>query len=270
LPTRPTLPLAAIVALVGLSLAASLPAQSLDVRPFRALSANVLGTGHEALELGFESRWGIRPVPLLSPARGTFLQAPILRYRMGLGRGEFAIGMPAYQWFNPEGATTTDDFGDASFFVTIEALRQHQRRPAFGVDFGTKLPVASKSTLVGTNETDVFAGIALSQAGPAHEFRLNLGVAILEDPNRDATQEDVGTYAIAGRHGRVNALLWEVWGQTPGSDPARNLNTGTLRVGYAHYGRRAIIDVSLLSGYVDNSGDLGITAGTTFLFGDGR
>ena len=246
-------------------------AQSLDGRPFHALSADALGAHQSALELGTESRWGITPVPVLGPTRGTLVQLPIVRYRMGLGRGEFGLGWPVYQWLDPDdGTDQSDDFGDVSFTVTLEALRQKSRRPALGVMFGTKLPIASEPTRLGTDETDIRAAILLSHAGEKHELRFNVGIALIEDPLEDSAQEDVLTYALAGRQGRQHSFLWEIYGQSGGSDPVRDLSEGTVRLGYGHYGERRIFDVSLLVGFEENSGDVGVTGGATFLFGEGR
>lgn len=263
-----------LLAALALAVAASGPpasAQSLEGRPLRALSAEVLGSGHHALEVGVDASWGIRPEPILGSTRGDLVQAPVVRYRLGLGRGEFAVGMPLYQWLSPDdGRDGTDDFGDATFFVTIQAIRQRARRPSFAAHFGTKLPNASDPTFLGTDEPDIYAGFILSHAGPAHDLRFNAGIGLIGDPLDNTAQEDVLTYALAGRQGKKHAVLWEIFGQTSGGDPARDLGEDTVRLGYARLGGRTIIDVSMLGGLHENSCDVGLSAGATFLFGDGR
>ena len=153
--------------------------------------------------------------------------------------------------------------------MKIEALREAPGRPGLGILIGTKLPNASDETGLGTDETDFFLGLALSRSLGVHELRLNLGLAVLGDPSVQASQEDLLTYGLAGRHGERHAFLWEVWGRALSEDD-RDLDEATARLGYGWFGERVHFDASLLVGLEDSSGELGASIGVTWLLGTAR
>ena len=255
-----------VLSALGASLASG---QSLDGRPFRTFEPAPLASGQQVLELGADWRSRIVPLPILSPDKGTLFQAPVIRYRIGFGRAELTLGGAVRQRFDRDapGALTSEEYGDLAFWVKVAAVKQGHRRPALSFDLGAKLPNANNESGLGTDEADTFGGVILGHAGPAHDLRLNLGLAILGDPVNRASQEDMLTYGVAGRHGARHALLWEIWGRGASSDKRRDIEESTLRLGYGHFGRRASFDVSILEGLRHSSGDLGASAGVTWLLG---
>jgi hypothetical protein len=247
-------------------------AQSLDGQPFRTLSADALELGLHSLEVGAEWRSSIVPVPLLSAAGGDLVQAPELRYRIGFGRAEVQVTWPARQWFSPDSPVLShsEEVGDASFLVTIEALVQRERRPAFAVVLGTKLNNASDDSGLGTDETDVLIALALSHAGPKHDLRFNVGTAILGDPLTNSSQEDLLSWGLAARLGGRHALLAELWGLRDTSEDPRELDEATARLGYGFFRERTTVSVSALHGLHAVSGDLGVEVGVGWLLGTAR
>jgi hypothetical protein len=94
-----------------------------------------------------------------------------------------------------EGSDHTYGGGDARLFTKIYAVRERVWIPAMGVRFGTKLPNASATKHLGTDEIDFFLQwLASKHIGPCM-VHLNLGLALLDNPSGDG-QDDLFTYAV--------------------------------------------------------------------------
>ena len=267
---RLAVPTTVLVAL--LAAAPLLEAQTLSGRPFRTEAATTLDWGEHAVEVGAEMMSEMTPLPIFGSAvKGDYWRAPVLRYRAGLGRAEVQVAGAAATGFSPDDPAldSESEVGDFALWLKIEALREAPGRPALGFLIGTKLPNASDETGLGTDETDFFVALALSKRMGMHELRLNLGLAILGDPTLLASQEDLLTYGLAGRHGDRHSFLWEIWGRALGDD-GRDLEESTARLGYGWFGERVHFDASLLLGLEDVSGDLGASIGVTWLLGAAR
>ena len=262
---------AVVAALVAASAAAA-SAQSLDGHPFRTMSPTPLRGGAQELEVGLEYRASAVPQPLLSDETGDLLRVPELRYRIGFGRAELSVGGAAWQTFSPDSSALDDESepGDISFWVTVNALKQRRSRVALAFALGAKMPNASDESGLGTDEADTFFAVLLGHSSREFEWRLNLGLAILGDPVHDASQEDLLTYGIAGRHGRRHCFAWELYGRALSSDDARELDESTLKAGYLYQGRRISAEFSLLAGLTDGTGDIGASTGVAWHFGDAR
>ncbi len=245
-------------------------AQALEGHPFRVLSPTPLASGAHIIEIGGEHRTGVTPQPLLSPATGDLTRFPEVRYRLGFGRAELSVGMAAWQEFNPDASSASDEseVGDPSFWAVVNLLRQSGRRVAVGVALGGKVPSASEESGLGTNEADVFVAVLVGRATRLNEWRFNAGLAILGDPLSDSSQEDLLTWGIAGRHGFRHCLAWEAYGRTASSDDKRDLEDATLEVGYLFNGGRVLADISVLIGLDDTAGDIGASAGIGFKIGE--
>lgn len=249
---------------------ASVGAQSLDGHPFRTLSPTALRAGGHEVQIGADYRTNAVTQPLLSDGAGDLLQAPEVRHRIGFGRAELSIGGPAWQHLSPDGVSRddADGPGDFSFWVIVNAVRQRRSRIALGFAYGAKMPNADDEDGLGTDEADTFFAVLLGHASTRHEWRLNVGLAVLGDPAANASQEDLLTYGLAGRHGRRHCLAWEIYGRTLSTDDARDIEESTLEAGYLYRGRRADVEVSLVHGLARNSGDLGVSAGMAIRFAD--
>ena len=258
--------------MLALLLAGASAAQTLDGRPLRTESARTLAFGEHAVEIGAEGRAGVTPLAILDPlASGDHARAPVLRWRIGFGRSELQLSGAPWQHFDSDagGVRSSSAVSDLTFWLKVQATRGGGPRPALGFAVGTKMPNAGDETGLGTDESDVFAQVLLDRVWGSHEVRLNLGLAILGDPHRLRSQEDLLTYGVAGRHGKEHALIWELWGRAL-SDSSRNIDESALRLGWARRHGRFEADASLLIGLERNSGDLGVTAGVTAVLGHAR
>ncbi len=221
--------------------------------------------GLHSLDVGIEHVRNAVVVPLLSPARGDVTRFPLVAYSLGFGRAELQLGTTAWQHVSRTGGSSDSEVGDLSVWIKVTGTRQRDRRPAFGVAFGTKLPNASNETGLGTDEPDIFVALLTSHSNEHDEWRANLGMAILGDPLEPAQQEDLLTYGLAGRHGARHALIWEVRGQE--SHPRPELDGAVARVGYSRRMERWQAEISLTEGIQGGSGGLGATAGIKWLLG---
>jgi len=114
------------------------------------------------------------------------------------------------------GKQSTYGGGDARLFTKVWAVRERIWIPATGVRFGVKLPNASKSEGLGTDETDFLIQVLGSKRFGEWATHLNLGIAILGNPGFAGTssdgQDDLFTYDIAVVSPALGALPAEGWG----------------------------------------------------------
>jgi len=99
------------------------------------------------------------------------------------------------------GKHSTYGGGDARLFTKIWAVTERTWIPATGVRFGVKLPNASKSDRLGTDETDFIIQVLGSKRFADWATHLNLGIAILGNPGfageSSDGQDDLFTYDLA-------------------------------------------------------------------------
>jgi len=111
-----------------------------------------------------------------------------------------------------DGPNHTYGGGDARLFTKIWALRERRWIPGMGARFGVKLPNASSSDRLGTDETDFF----LQWLGSKHfgDFGTyaNLGIALLGNPGTDGGQDDLFTYAVGAVSPTLGAQPADGWG----------------------------------------------------------
>ncbi len=171
--------------------------------PLMAETAETVGGGKAEIGLG-ASYFNDRRYPPFTPRgfiRSQSLTAvPEIGFRVAPAD---AVEIQAsYELLNLNESTTaghnsTYGGGDARLFTKIWAVRERTYIPATGVRFGVKLPNASKSERLGTDETDFYIqGLGSKRFGDfaAH---LNLGVAILGNPGSSGGQDDLFIYDVA-------------------------------------------------------------------------
>jgi hypothetical protein len=94
--------------------------------------------------------------------------------------------------------TTIYGSGDLTLWTKVRFLPEKGYAPGVGLRFGVKLPNANAQDGLGTDQTDFYASILASQKLGRFENRLNLGLAILDDPLKLRGQQDMLTLALAG------------------------------------------------------------------------
>jgi hypothetical protein len=197
---------AAHFAIVVMLLTSATLARAEWLAPLTLETAQTIPSGEIDLALGV-SYFRNRRFPPFTPAG--FIQSQNLVAAPELGiRG--AVGsmveiQASYEFINNDedtldGHNNTYGGGDARLFTKIYALRERKWIPAMGFRFGTKLPNASSSERLGTDQLDFFLQwLGSKQLGPV-DVHLNLGIALLDNPGFNGSdgggQDDLFTYVV--------------------------------------------------------------------------
>lgn len=150
--------------------------------------------------------------------------------------------------------------GDLAFFTKLSLFPERRYWPGAGLKFGAKLPNADNTYRVGTDETDLaFAGLVEKTIGPA-TVTANLGVLILGNPFRNATQDDLLAYGFAVGLPWRQVFAWrlELTGQTLGT--AHNERASAM-LGLNFDDGRSIWKITGRSGLLENSENWGMSVG---------
>jgi len=115
--------------------------------------------------------------------RQTVLQAPQLGFNIGVGNwAEFQASYETvYLDEQAANGQTNTQFGggDARIFTKLHFVGETQHIPGMGIWFGTKLPDATRSSLLGTDDADFGADFVLSKDFGMFAAHANLGIFLL-------------------------------------------------------------------------------------------
>jgi hypothetical protein len=146
----------------------------------------------------------------------------------------------SFEFLNNDELTTagrndTYGGGDARLFTKIYALRERTWIPAMGLRFGAKLPNASSSDRLGTDETDFFIQYLASKSFADFSVHANLGIALLGNPS--GGQDDLFTYAVGLVTPTFGAHALPDWGirfllEAAGTAGSRFYNDGDAMRGW--------------------------------------
>lgn len=143
---------------------------------------------------------------LLTPREGTLWTLPEVEGTLGVGpRAEVSLHYQVL-YFEPEGGGAgRSGSGDLRLWTKLGLFAREVHRGA--LRFGVKVPSASDQDGLGTDEADVHLQALWDLAlGPAL-LSLNAGLAILGDPTKNHSQDDLVTWGTALR-GPVWRRLW--------------------------------------------------------------
>jgi hypothetical protein len=195
-------------------------------RPLRTADAETIPPGTVQVQVGFDFLQDVT-FPL-SGLSGDLTSVGVLGIRMGVGkmvevqmegavRHFLDVKRQGASFVTPQftGDRSTHDTGDFALLTKIRLLPETDRRPSLALRFGFQMPNSNQVRGIGLNTSDIFVGLILEK----HFGKLNLfgnfGVAILQSPTANFTQNDVLTYGAAFLypvHRRVN-LAGEVAGR---------------------------------------------------------
>jgi hypothetical protein len=155
--------------------------------------------------------------------------------------------------------------GDLAFFTKIELLKERRYVPGMGIKLGAKLPNASDTYRVGTDETDLSLAALFEKTFSAFSLNANVGLLILGNPFSNATQDDLLSYGIACQIPRGQSLIYrlEVAGQALGT--AHNERASVVGTLLFRNGNLTWNIVSRV-GLFENSEDWGISGGVQWTF----
>ncbi len=228
------------------------------MRPLTTESADTLEWGSGEVEVGigsFQTR--------LQGQRGQLWEIPQLAARVGLGpTSELRVEGNGAMAFDPDTGDDAREPGDLTFWAKVRFWKGTAFQPVVAGRIGVKLPITSEESGLGTDETDFFAQLILSQNVSSSRLHLNLGIAVLGDPTRNSAQNDTLTYALAAGTpiGSRARLVGEIAGQ---QGAGTSFDRSFVRAGVRWEAAGAVWDVGASFGLIDESEDWGIIAGMT-------
>lgn len=230
--------------------------------PYLTEESSLVGEGRYRLSAGIsETRQESRHLP---GGEGTLWTFPEVEGTLGVGPHAEVSFQYELLWFDPEGGKTgAYDTGDLRLWTKLGLFPDVLR--GLALRFGVKLPNASADQGLGTNETDVFLAALYGRRLGELRFDVNAGLAILGDPHRSQTQDDLVTWGVALRGpvwGRLGAGAEASGRSGPfGVDRRRDFATVAAVVGW--HGTRWRLDAAGRRGFRDAEG-WGWVAGVTY------
>ena len=271
---------AALLAAALVSTAAAAAAQQ---RPLTTEDPETVGEGRLLIEGGFD--YGRAVDFPLSGLEGNLLRMPLLGVSLGVGKfAEIQIdgglwnrliitdrrAAPFSSMLTATGAMTSD-FEDIVIGAKTRLVPESARFPSIGMRFATRLANASNESGLGNNTIDFQSTLLFGKTVQSVRVVGNIGVAILSDPQRGDSQNDVLVYGLSFARaistgaevvGEVNGR----WSTASGVAPPGTETRGQARFG-ARYTRGSIRwDGAVIMGLTPIDLGVGMAAGFTYVF----
>jgi hypothetical protein len=190
---------------------APVAALAASLQPLVTEEAKTLPSGTAEASLGVSYSNDLR-FPAFTPPgalrRQTLVEGPQVGFR--IGAGDWAEFQASYEtiYLDEQAANgqTNTQFGsgDARFFTKIHLVGETERFPGLGMRFGTKLPDATRSSRLGTDDTDFGADTLVSKDFGPVAAHVNLGILLLGNSGptighsfKAGGQDDLFDYNIA-------------------------------------------------------------------------
>lgn len=252
-------------------------------RPLVTEDPEVVAQGQVLLELGFDQLWDQRYQA--SGLQGTLMRFPTFGLSIGVGVAEIQIDGAVFQRllikerfdapladmleFTGDRTTSIDDF---TVGTKVRLLSETARRPAIGLRFATKLPMARNERGLGLDTTDFYASFLIAKTVQSIRVVGNGGVGILGDATRGDRQNDVLTYGLSIARALTQSaeVVGEINGRihTSDLDPAPGTQSSAIMRGGLRFTKaRVRIDGGVLVGVLAEDPKFGITAGLTWVLG---
>lgn len=165
----------------------------------------------------------------------------------------------------------TTDVEDIVVATKIRVLSETAGRPAFGLRFATKLPIASNENGLGLDTTDFYISGLVGKTVQSIRFVGNVGMGILGDPTQGDRQNDVLTYGLSVARAVRQGL--EVVGEINGRLDTRNEDPppgtdsrGAMRIGGRFTRGTVRVDGGVIIGMTSRDPGFGFTVGATWVF----
>lgn len=247
-------------------------------RPLRTVDAETVPPGTVRVQVGFDFLQDV-DFPL-SGLSGDLTSVGIVQIRMGVGKiAEVQLEGAVHHFLDVKkqvgafvtpvltGPDSTHDVGDFSIATKIRLLSETKRRPALGFRFGYQMPNSNQSRGIGSNTSNIFAEFIVQKHFGKLNLMGNAGVAILQAPAANFTQNDVLTFGAGfsyAAHRRVNVV-----GEVAGFHSTRTISpslVGTESRSQGRFGLQIMAggfqwDVAGIAGITRNSPRSGFTFG---------
>jgi hypothetical protein len=164
----------------------------------------------------------------------------------------------------------TSDVDDMVVATKLRFLSEAAGRPALGVRFATKVPLASNESGLGLDTTDINVSALVGKTIRSTRVVGNAGFALLEDPTGGHSQSNALTYGFS--IARAIAQGFEVVGEINGratwrdEPPVGTESRSTARFGTRFTRGPVRVDGGLLIGLTSIDPSWGFTGGVTWVF----
>jgi hypothetical protein len=250
-------------------------------RPLVTEDPEVVSQGQILLELGFDQIWGQR-FPA-SGLEGTLLRLPTLGVSIGVGIAEIQIDGAAFQQLQIKErfdaplahmltvtGDSTSGVEDFTIGTKLRLFSEAPGRPALGLRFATKLPMASNERGLGRDTTDFYASLLVAKTIQSLRIVGNGGIGILGDATRGDRQNDVLTYGLSVARALTQAaeVVGEINGRlhTGDNDPPPGTQSSAIVRGGLRFTKGPVrIDAGALIGVLADDPTFGVTAGLTWV-----
>jgi hypothetical protein len=274
-----------LVAVCGLLLCLFLvPDARAQQRPLVTEDPETIGSGLVLIEGGFDQQ--LKVFYPLSGLTGDLFRVPTLGLSLGFSSiAEIQIDWSPYQRLSVEerelaplsgmldftGDDTTD-VDDMVIGTKVRLISEGTGRPAIGVRFATKLPMAGNESGLGTDTMDFYVSGLVGKTIESVRVVGNFGIGLLSDPTRGDQQNDVFTYGFSLARAVSQGL--EVVGEINGRNsmhpsdevPVGTENRSVIRVGGRYTVSTVRVDAGVLFGLTSRDPNFGFTAGVTWVF----
>jgi hypothetical protein len=175
--------------------------------------------------------------------------------------------------------------GDMRMFTKAWFVRERDQFPALGLRFGTKLPNASRSSGLGTDDTDFGADVLASKDMGQLSLHANLGLLLLGNSGpmignsfTAGGQDDLFNYGLAAVSSPLGAvaagattlrLMAELTGQT-GSRSGFGNDRSALRAGLQLNRGAGTLYLGVSAGLITGSENIGASTGFIYTFEPAR
>jgi hypothetical protein len=213
----------------------------------------------------------------------TLMSLPVVVFRVGVGG--WAEFQASYEMLYLNETAVNDATnkqyggGDARIFTKLWFMRERDLWPALGMRLGAKLPNATRTSGLGTDDMDfAAAGLASKTLGPV-TVHVNLGILLLGNSGPifgnsfgAGGQDDLVTYSIGVASKPLGATVegtttFRLLGELNGQTASRFDNDlSDIRVGLQMQRGRGTLYVGVSTGLVSGSEEIGANAGFTYAF----
>jgi len=235
-------------------------------RPLLTEDPRLIAEGAVVTELGFSYQHEARfPVSGLTGDFYSILENGI---HFGLGkRAEFQITGVVHYYLSVDGGGSRNDWGDLAMSTKIRLVDERGARPAISFRPTVVLPNSSRTKDIGFDGTHFFGNLLFGKtAGPAYIFG-SVGLGVLDDPIRAASQHDFLTYGIAASvpaGSRVNVLTeWHGRHNFTSNPSAGGESRGQARLGVQFKAGKMRLDAAMTAGTTHWDHKVGFTAGVS-------
>ncbi len=252
-------------------------------RPLATEDPESIGAGRVLIEGGLE--YGRDQFYPASGLTGNLTRFPVLGVSVGISSvAEVQVDGGLYDRLavmdrKPAPLADLLDFsGDTSVSVEdlviatkVRVAAEAPRRPAVGLRFGTKLPLAPRDTGLGLGTTDFFAALLVGKTVQSVRTVGNVGIVMMEDPFVGGERDSALTLGVS--IARALTSRFEVVGEINGragvwgDDPAVGTESRALLRFAGRYTYRLFrLDGGLLIGMTARDPSFGVSLGFTYVF----